>query len=296
MVYLQLLRIKHWVKNAFLFIPAFFSGELFSLIFSKNLLLGFLAFCLNASCIYIINDYRDIEADKIHPEKKNRPLASGKIKKNQALSILLILFTISVLIGFYVGLKFLFILGLYFILNLAYSFGLKKIAILDIFIVAAGFVLRIKAGGVITIIPISQWLMVMVFLLALFIAVAKRRDDVLIKEKDGISVRIASTQYNLAFLNVLQAILSAVIIVSYLMYTLSTGVMNTFGTYRLYYTTVFVMAGIIRYLQISLVERNTGSPVTLLYSDRFIQITLFLWLLSFYFIIYVPDIQIFHQQ
>ena len=226
--------------------------------------MGFVSFSLMASCVYIINDYNDIESDKLHPEKKNRPLASGKIKKKTAFII------ISILIAYYVGLKFLFILSIYFFMNLAYSFRLKNVAILDIFIVAIGFVLRIKAGGVITGIPISQWLMIMVFLLALFIAVAKRRDDVLIRKRDGIKVRFASTQYNLAFLNVLQAILSAVIIVSYLMYTLSPNVMRTFGTYRLYYTMIFVMAGIIRYLQISMVEKNTGSPTSLLYSDRII--------------------------
>jgi len=291
--HIKLLRPKHWVKNSFLFIPAFFSGDLFGQLFNIDLFLGFLAFSFAASCIYVINDYRDIEADRLHPKKKKRPLASGKVTKNEAIIVMVVLVILSVVISYVVGAKFAFVLGIYFIMNLGYSFGLKKIAILDIMIVAIGFVLRIKAGGVISEIAVSQWLMVMIFLLALFIAVAKRRDDVLLKEATGADVRLASSKYNLDFLNSLQSILSAIIVVAYLMYAMSDHVMETFQTYRLYYTTIFVIAGVMRYLQISLVENNTGSPTELLYSDRFIQMTLFLWLLSFYLIIYSPNLNIF---
>jgi len=293
LLHIKLLRPKHWIKNAFLFIPAFFSGDLFNQFFNFDLVLGFIAFSFTASSIYIINDYQDIEADKLHPKKKNRPLASGKVKKIEALVILAILIATSIILSYMLSAKFAFILGIYFIMNLAYSLGLKKIAILDIIIVAIGFVLRVKAGGVICEVPITQWLIVMVFLLALFIAVAKRRDDVLIKSTTGLDIRKASSSYNLVFLNSLQSILSAVIIVSYLMYTLSQGVMQTFGTHRIYYTSLFVIAGIMRYLQLALVENNTGSPTELLYSDRFIQGSLVLWVLSFYLIIYYPQFGVF---
>lgn len=240
-----------------------------------------------ASSIYIINDYRDIEADKAHPTKCKRPLASGAVSRNAALGIFFILVAGGLGGAYLLGLKFLFVLSIYFVLNLAYSFGLKNISIVDIFIVSVGFVLRVKAGGVLAVIAVSEWLMLMVFLLALFMAIAKRRDDIVIKIASGKDVRLASKGYNMDFLNVSLALVSAVIIVTYLMYTMDPDTMAHFHTYRLYYTTIFVIAGLMRYLQITYVENDTGSPTKILYKDRFIQITIFLWILSFYVIIYL---------
>lgn len=286
--YLKLLRPKHWVKNLFLFIPLFFVGEIFNVEKLMVVFGGFVCFSLLASSIYIINDYRDIEADKAHPTKSKRPLASGAVSKKAAL----IIFALLVIVGFggayFIDQKFTFILSLYFLLNLAYSFGLKNISILDIFIVSIGFVLRIKAGGALGNIAVSEWLMLMVFLLALFMAIAKRRDDIVLKLSSGKDMRAASKGYNMDFLNTSLALVSAVIIVCYLMYTMDQVTMARFSTYRLYYTSIFVIAGLMRYLQIAYVENNTGSPTAVLYKDRFIQITILLWILSFYVIIYLP--------
>ncbi|QEH42395.1 decaprenyl-phosphate phosphoribosyltransferase [Chitinophaga sp. XS-30] len=287
MQYLKLLRPKHWAKNAFLFIPLFFAGEIFNVDKILLLLLGFACFSMLASSIYIINDYRDIEADRAHPTKCKRPLASGAVSKNAALGIFFALVVAGLGGAYLLGLKFMFVLSIYFVLNLAYSFGLKNISIVDIFIVSAGFVLRVKAGGVLAVIAVSEWLMLMVFLLALFMAIAKRRDDIVIKIASGKDVRLASKGYNMDFLNVSLALVSAVIIVTYLMYTMDPDTMAHFHTYRLYYTTIFVIAGLMRYLQITYVENDTGSPTKILYKDRFIQITIFLWILSFYVIIYL---------
>jgi 4-hydroxybenzoate polyprenyltransferase len=286
--YLKLLRPKHWAKNLFLFIPLFFVGDIFDI--DKMLLVfgGFWCFSLLASSIYIINDYFDIEADRAHPTKCKRPLAAGTVSKPAAL----VLFALLVIAGFtaawFIGPKFMFILGLYFVLNMAYSFGLKNISILDIFIVSIGFVMRIKAGGAAVNVDVSQWLMLMVFLLALFMAIAKRRDDIVLKIASGKDMRVASKGYNMDFLNTSLALVSAVIIVAYLMYTMDHFTMARFKTYRLYYTSIFVIAGLMRYLQIAYVENNTGSPTAILYKDRFIQITILLWILSFYVIIYLP--------
>jgi decaprenyl-phosphate phosphoribosyltransferase len=293
MAYVQLLRVKHWVKNFFLFLPLFFAGELFKVDRYPDLILGFLAFSLIASSIYIINDYRDIEADKIHPKKSKRPLASGEVAKSTAIVILIICLIAGFGIAYFLKPKFMFVAAIYFVMNLAYSFGLKNFQILDIIILAIGFNLRVKAGGVIASIAVSEWLTVMIFLLSLFLAVAKRRDDLLIKISSGMDMRQSVKGYNLDYINGIMYILSAIILVSYLMYTLSPEVAKNFGTYRLYYTIVFVIAGIFRYLQIALVENNTGSPTDLLYKDKFIQVCLALWLTSFYFIIYYPDVQIF---
>ncbi|WP_341836084.1 decaprenyl-phosphate phosphoribosyltransferase [Chitinophaga pollutisoli] len=288
MQYLKLLRPKHWAKNLFLFIPLFFAGEIFQMEKLKILGLAFVCFSLVASSIYVINDYMDIEADRAHPKKKSRPLASGAVSPSAGLAV----FVLTVLLGFglayFISYKFMFVLGIYFLLNLGYSFGLKNISILDILILASGFVLRVKAGGVAGDVAISEWLNIMVFLLAVFMAFAKRRDDVLHKLESGKDLRKASKGYNLDFLNASLALVSAVIIVAYLMYTMAPETMAHFNTYRLYYTSIFVIAGLLRYLQITYVDNDTGSPTKILYKDRFIQLTILLWILSFYVIIYLP--------
>jgi 4-hydroxybenzoate polyprenyltransferase len=291
--YLTLLRPKDWAKNLFLFIPLFFSGDFFHWDLYPRLILGFIAFSLVASSIYIINDYRDIEYDKKHPEKKSRPLASGKVSKPAALIICVLLLITGFAIAFFIRDKFLFVLGIYFILNLAYSFGLKTIPILDIIIVAIGFVLRIKSGAVIAMIGLTEWLNIMVFLLALFMAIGKRRDDVLLKLSSGTDMRKSIKGYNLEFLNVVLALVCAVIVVAYFMYTMSPDVIRRMGTYRLYYTCLFVLAGILRYLQIIFVHSAAGSPTRILYKDRFIQISILLWITSFYLIIYMKDVTLF---
>jgi hypothetical protein len=165
--------------------------------------------------------------------------------------------------------------------------GLKNIAILDILILASGFVLRVKAGAIISRVDTSEWLMIMTYLLALFMAIAKRRDDMLLKLTTGANMRKSITGYNLDFLNTLLGLFSAIIIVSYIMYTVSDMTILRLGTHRLYYTSVFVMAGLMRYLQITFVAGKSGSPTEILYKDRFIQITLVLWILSFYVILYL---------
>jgi 4-hydroxybenzoate polyprenyltransferase len=303
--YLRLLRPKDWAKNLFIFIPLFFSGQLFHWSLYPELLLGVLAFCCFASSIYIINDYRDIDDDKKHPVKSKRPLASGAVSKKVAVLISLFLILLGLVIGYSIKEKFLFVLVIYFVLNLGYSFGLKNIPILDIVIVAIGFVLRIKGGAVIANIGLSEWLNIMVFLLALFMAIGKRRDDVLLKLSLGSDMRKSSKGYNIEFLNVILALVCAVIIVAYFMYTMSPEVQqrlvnaggsgdgNTGAAYRLYYTCLFVLAGIMRYLQIIFVQNASGSPTKILYKDRFIQATLILWIASFYLIIYMKDVAIF---
>lgn len=291
--YIQLIRPKDWAKNLFLFVPLFFSGMFFETGKLVELLIGFICFSLVASSIYIMNDYRDIEDDKKHPVKKDRPLASGAVNKTTAIIIALLFLLIGFTAAWFLSHKFMFILGIYFLMNVGYSFGLKNIPILDIFIISIGFVLRIKSGSVISLIPLSEWLIIMVFLLALFLAFAKRRDDVLLKLSSGDDMRKAVKGYNLEFINTALSLICAVIIVAYIMYTMSPDVMQRLQTYRLYYTCLFVLAGVFRYLQLVFVQQNSQSPTKILYKDRFIQVTILLWIISFYVILYVKDIQIF---
>lgn len=291
--YIQLIRPKDWAKNMFLFIPVFFAGQIFDSHTIMELIGGFICFSLVASSIYIINDYRDIEDDKIHPIKKLRPLAAGTVSKTAAIVICIAFLIIGFALAWLIRDKFLFVLIIYFLLNLGYSFGLKSIPILDIFIVAIGFVLRVKAGAVIAFIGLSEWLVIMVFLLALFMALAKRRDDVLLKLSSGTDMRKAVKGYNLEFINVALSLICAVTVVAYFMYTTSAEIVARLQTYRLYYTCLFVLAGIFRYLQLIFVQQNSQSPTKILYKDRFIQVTILLWIISFYIILYVKNITVF---
>ncbi len=305
MAYLTLLRPKDWAKNLFLFIPLFFSGTLRHWDLYPPLITGFFAFSFAASSIYIINDYRDREDDRRHPEKSSRPLASGAASPTGALILCAVLLIAAVALALSISNKFLFVLGIYYLLNLGYSFGLKSIPILDILILSAGFVLRVKGGSVIAQIGLTEWLTIMVFLLALFMAIGKRRDDVLLRLSSGTEMRKSVKEYNLEYLNVVLALVCSVIIVAYFMYTMSpevqqriAGLGRTDGgssgsVYRLYYTCLPVLAGIMRYLQIIFVKAEAGSPTKVLYKDRFIQVTILVWIASFYLIIYTKDITIF---
>jgi len=295
--YIKLLRPKDWAKNLFLFVPSFFAGSFFVAAKTGLLLEGFVAFSFFASSIYIINDYRDIEDDRKHPKKSKRPLASGKVKKNAAIVICIMLLAAGIALAYLAdhSFQFLFILGLYFFMNLAYSLGIKNIAILDILILAAGFVLRVKAGAIIAEVDTTDWLIVMTFLLSLFMAIAKRRDDMLLKISTGTDMRKSMSGYNLDFLNTMLGLFSAILIVAYINYTVSPSTMMRLRTYRLYYSSLFVIAGVMRYLQITFVKKESGSPTEILYKDRFIQITLVLWILSIYTILYLRDVTIFKK-
>ena len=295
--YLKLLRPKDWAKNLFLIIPSFFAGQFFvpSLLFS--MVAGIVAFCCFASSIYIINDYRDIEDDRRHPVKSKRPLASGKVKKPMAVGICIFLLLSGTSLALFAdhSFQFLFILGIYFFMNLAYSFGLKNIAIVDILILAVGFVLRVKGGAIITRVDTSEWLIIMTFLLSLFMAIAKRRDDLLLTGATGKEMRKSMSGYNLDFLDTMLGLFSAIIIVAYINYTVSPDTIARLGTYRLYYTSFFVIAGVMRYLQITFVQKKSGSPTEILYKDFFIQTTIALWIISFFVILYLRDIIIFKR-
>ena len=293
MEYLKLLRPKDWAKNLFLFLPLFFGREISNIHKVIAVALGFIAFSCIASSIYIINDYRDREDDRKHPVKCKRPQASGAVSPTAGLVIAAFLIIAGFTLAWFIRDKFVFVLAIYFLVNLGYSLGLKAIPILDLMLLATGFVLRIKAGSVIAYVPLSEWIVIMVFLLAIFMAIGKRRDDVLLKLSTGADMRKSIKGYNLEFLNVLLALVCAVIIVAYLMYCMSPATIQFLGTYRLYYTCVFVMAGIIRYLQIIYVSADAGSPTKILYKDRFIQVTLLLWIASFFTILYLKDVTIF---
>lgn len=293
--YLKLLRVEQWVKNTFIFVPLFFSGN----IFNKELLMmsifAFVVFSLVASSIYIINDYMDIEADKKHPKKKHRPLANGAISKGMAKILFGGLLGSAVaitLLGYYsfginfeTGIeKFALIILAYFLMNIAYTFKLKHIAIVDITIIALGFVMRVISGGYATGIIISQWAILLTFVLALVLAIGKRRGELINAQLTG-KTRKALDGYNIQFADIALSISCTLAVVCYLMFTLSPEIQEKFHD-RVFYTVIFVLFAFLRYLQQTLVYNKTESPTEIVYKDRYIQITLVLWIVAFLLQIY----------
>lgn len=293
--YLKLLRVEQWVKNTFIFVPLFFSGN----IFNKELLMmsifAFVVFSLVASSIYIINDYMDIEADKKHPKKKHRPLASGAISKGMAKILfggLLGSAVAIILLGYYsfginfeTGIeKFGLIILAYFLMNITYTFKLKHIAIVDITIIALGFVMRVISGGYATGIIISQWAILLTFVLALVLAIGKRRGELINAQLTG-KTRKALDGYNIQFADIALSISCTLAVVCYLMFTLSPEIQEKFHD-RVFYTVIFVLFAFLRYLQQTLVYNKTESPTEIVYKDRYIQITLVLWIVAFLLQIY----------
>lgn len=250
------------------------------------IILGIIAFSLIASAVYILNDLKDIEVDRIHPLKKDRPLASGAVSRSTATILLIIFIVAGLSLSYLLHPVFLILLSCYLVLNIAYSFGLKNIPIVDLFIVSLGFLIRIHSGGILSGVEVSHWLSIMVLLLSLFLVLAKRRDDLVLQTTSQSIIRKTSSSYNLEFINACLTIFAAVIVVSYIMYTVSAEVIAHFNSSYLFTTTVFVIAGIMRYLQITMVEQNSGSPTSILVKDKFILITILLWIISFYIIIY----------
>jgi len=281
----SLLRVSQYIKNIFIFAPLFFAARFSEIDLIISATIAFISFSLCASAVYIFNDYQDIEDDRLHAKKKFRPLASGQISTRLAFALMGILMIAAFALLLPKSLPASSILAFYLLSNIAYSLKLKHIPIIDISIISLGFVFRLLVGALVCEIDLSHWIVIMTFLLALFLALAKRRDDVLIYTQTGEKMRKVIDGYNLPFLDIAMTIMSAVVIVVYLLYTTSALPLLEEGNY-LYLTTIFVIIGILRYLQITLVEENSGSPTQIVLNDRFIQIDILLWVASFAWILY----------
>ncbi len=285
--HIRLLRMPQYIKNIFIFLPLFFAFQITDIVLFMRALAAFVAFCLLASSVYIVNDIRDIEEDRKHPVKRDRPLASGSVSKNTALVMMAFLLASGTAIAVLLDARLLYPMGLYVILNWWYAIRLKHIPIVDIFIIALGFVLRIIVGAIATASHTSMWIITMTFLLALFLALAKRRDDVLIYLRSEEKVRKSIDGYNLAFIDSAMVCMSAVIIVAYIMYTVSPDVIARMQTDKLFFTTAFVVMGVMRYMQVTLVEEGSGSPTEIVLKDRFIQFSILGWLAALAVLMYL---------
>ena len=291
---LQILRPYQWVKNFFVFMPLFFGHQLMNVPLLINTIVAFFAFSFVASSIYCFNDIIDVEDDRRHVEKCHRPIASGKISVATGYILMFVMLALSIALSFALPndvvsttLPLPYIIIIYWLIEMAYCIRLKRIAIIDLCILSVGFLLRIAAGGAASGIVLSHWLIMMTFLLTLFLGFAKRRDDVLKFQKTKIPPRHNTKRYNLTFVNEAITVTGCVMLVCYIMYTVSPETIANFDNRHIYLTTIFVLLGVLRYMQLAVVDEKSGDPTKVLLRDPFTQVIVLCWAVAFLFIIYI---------
>jgi 4-hydroxybenzoate polyprenyltransferase len=279
----SLLRVHQWIKNLLIFAPPFFAGIFFNNIqMFFQMILAFFCFSLVSSSAYIINDLSDIDNDKLHPTKKNRPIPSGRINKYIAVVILLVCLVSSTFISFYFGTSFLLVLALYLLMGIAYSLFLQYLVILDAFTIAAGFVLRIMAGGYASNTEVSSWLLLTTFLLSVLLAFGKRRYELSIAGQSK-PFRKVLKEYNDRFLDSGIIIFATTAIVTFSIYAVE------IGKKEFVVSVPFACYGVLRYLQI--VQRENGvDPTDAFIKDRALFVAVFLWIFVTALIVYFNDI------
>jgi len=284
---IKTMRPRQWVtKNIFIFAAIVFDKQLLVVDSFLRTLAGFALFCLISSSVYIFNDIADVEADRQHPEKKNRPLASGKLPMSAAWTAGILLAAVTLGVGYWLAPSFGYVIGLYFLLNLAYSKWLKHIPIVDVLVISAGFVLRVGAG--VTLIQVerfSPWLYVVMTLLSLFLGFGKRRAELALLAKGAGSHRKVLEGYTLPLLDQYIMIVSGTTIVAYSLYTFSAP--NVPENHSMMLTIPFVVYTIFRYLYLIEVKHAGGAPEEILLSDRPFQIAMLLWAVTVLAIFYI---------
>lgn len=276
------LRPRQWVKNILVFTVPILSLRNTSIQMLFRTFTGFIAFCLISSCVYIFNDYMDIEADRKHPDKKYRPLASGKLQPGLALSAGAVLSVISIILSAKLGVPFLITILIYILLNILYTLKLKNIVIIDIMIIAAGFILRALSGGEITGARISPWFLICTMLLALFLAIGKRRQEICLPEDNITNSRKVLADYSIQLLDQMLTIVVTAAIISYALFTFNSG-----HSIYLIYTLPLIIYGVFRYLYLMYIRKMGGSPEKILFGDRHILTTVLLYVVSVILILYL---------
>jgi len=285
MEYIYLLRPKQWIKNIFVLAPLFFSGDI-DVISFMEVVLGFIAFALLSSIIYILNDWCDIEEDKQHKKKKLRPLASGVVSPVKAgliafalLALLIIIFT-----QFNFSTLSIILLTLYAAINIAYSCGLKYLPIIELLLLASGYVIRLLFGASIITVTLSPWIIVCTGLLSLMLAVGKRRGELVQNNNRDFGRRLLS-HYSLPYLDQVNTMLATATFTAYMIFCTSPYAIEKFGD-EVIMTSPFVLYGILKYLKLLMVDKMGDDPTSLITSNRQIQIALVSWLTTFMAIIY----------
>jgi len=285
--YLKLIRTHQWVKNVFVFVPLLFSHNLFEKEYFLTTLSAFFVFSLASSAIYVINDLIDIEADRSHPLKKNRPLPSGDISKSSAvITFIAILIVIGVLLPNF-NYYFIICIAAFIVLNVLYTFYFKHIVILDVFSIAAGFTLRVLAGAFVINVPISSWLILTTMFISLFLGVMKRHSELtLTPENENSSSRKVLAEYSLNFANQMATVAAAGVIICYALYTVAPRTVSVFSTENLIYTTPFVVFGIFRYMYLEYMSNKGENTTKIIATDLPMIVTVILYIVTTVLIIY----------
>src|SRR5262245_37937764 len=284
-VALASLRPRQWVKNLFVFAGVIFSQNLFTPLIGLAVA-AFAIFCALSGAVYLINDVADIERDRLHPVKRLRPIAAGALSRRAAIALAAALFVTSIGAAFAVSRSFGLVALVYAGLLVAYSFWLKHVVILDVLTVAAGFVLRAVAGAAAVDVEISGWLVICTILIALFLALGKRRHEYLMLEGEAAAHRPILAEYSEGFLDQMIAVVTASTVTAYALYTMSPETVGKFHTRLLPLTLPFVLYGIFRYLYLLYRRELGGSPSDLLLSDRALLVNTLLWMLTLVVLIY----------
>lgn len=283
----QSMRLHQWIKNFFIFAALIFSGHLLVIKDLVYTIYGFFIFSLVTSAVYIFNDLIDVEKDKLHPEKSQRPLPSGKLSRQYAIYSSLFLALLSLVLSSVLQPSFTFFLFAYIVLNVLYTIYLKNVVVLDIMAIALGFVLRIYAGAVLINVPVSEWLILCTILIALFLGFSKRRAELITLELNANIHRSVLSHYNPQFLDQMISIVTASTVMSYALYTISDETVAKFGTRNLMYTIPYVLYGIFRYLYLVHKLEKGGNPTLTLIKDIPMIINLILWIITVSVIIYL---------
>ncbi|HOQ01050.1 decaprenyl-phosphate phosphoribosyltransferase [Acetivibrio clariflavus] len=271
--YIKLLRPKQWVKNLFVVAPLVFAKHIFDYDYVVRVIAAFILFCLMSSGVYVLNDIIDCEKDKLHPKKKKRPIASGIIRKMEGCIVIAILLPLALIVSFYIDLYFGMVVLAYFINNMLYSFMVKHMVILDVMSIAFGFLLRVIGGAIIIRVYISPWILLCTLLLALFLGFSKRRNELVVLEKDAENHRKILEEYSLEFIDNMLSIVTASTVMAYSLYTFSTNSEN----YNMMLTIPFVLFGIFRYQYIIYKKNEGGSPEETVLSDIPLIVSIVLW-------------------
>lgn len=282
----QLLRPTQWVKNSVLFAALIFSKHLFVAGDAARVMAAFLCFCAVASGAYVMNDLRDCERDRQHPLKSRRPLPSGRVPRPLAVALALALMAVGLAGAWGLGSGFFLLTAAYLVLQVFYTFAFKEMVILDVMSIATGFVIRAAAGGVVIAVPVSPWLIICTFLLALFLGFAKRRHELVLLEGRAEEHRAALREYSPYFLDQMMAVVTASVVVAYAIYTASAEVQEKLGTDKLYLTLPFVLFGIFRYLYLVHQREEGGNPTQLLLTDRPLLLDVVLWIVTAAVVLY----------
>jgi 4-hydroxybenzoate polyprenyltransferase len=281
------LRLQQWIKNFFVFAPLIFSQNVFNLPLLIKTVLAFVLFCILSGASYLLNDIQDLDEDKLHPKKSKRPLASGKLEKKHALFASLLLVLLGLTGAYFLNINFFIVLLVYFILQIAYSNWLKHVVIIDVFLIATGYFLRVIAGGLAISVQISPWLFICSILIALFLALSKRRHELVLLAKNAEIHRPILKEYTPQLLDQMIAVVTASTVVSYCLYTVSSETVEKFGTMNLLFTVPFVLYGIFRYLYLVHQKDEGGSPEALIIKDKPLLVDLFLWIVTAMLILYI---------